>query len=74
MQKNYSLIGPRYTLRRTKNNKKEICNTVTNHDFDVMLNKRIKCDASQLGLGISLEQDHGELGERSRVGTLILLN
>ena len=39
--------------------KKEICNTVTNHHFDVNLNTRVKCDASLLGLGASVEQDHG---------------
>ena len=38
--------------------KKEICNTVTNHHFDVKLNTRVKCDASHLGLGASIEQDH----------------
>ena len=38
--------------------KKEICNTVTNHHFDVNLNTRVKCDASHLGLGVSIEQDH----------------
>ena len=27
--------------------KKEICNTVTNHHFDIKLNTRVKCDASQ---------------------------
>ena len=38
--------------------KKEICNTVTNHHFDVKLDTRVKCDASHLGLGASIEQDH----------------
>ena len=38
--------------------KNEICNTVTNHHFDVKLNTRVKCDASHLGLGASIEQDH----------------
>ena len=38
--------------------KKEICNTVTNHHFDVKLNTRVKCDASHLGLGASIKQDH----------------
>ena len=37
---------------------KEICNTVTNHHFDVKLNTRVKCDASLLGLDASIEQDH----------------
>ena len=38
--------------------KKEICNPVTNHHFDVKLNTRVKFDASYLGLGASIEQDH----------------
>ena len=38
--------------------KNEICNTVTNHHFNVKLNTRVKCNASQLGLGASIEQDH----------------
>ena len=38
--------------------KKEICNTVTNHLFDVNLNTGVKCDASHLGLGASVKQDH----------------
>ena len=38
--------------------KKKICNTATNHHFDKKLNTRVKCDASQLGLGASIEQDH----------------
>ena len=38
--------------------KKEMCNTITNHHFDVKLNTRVKCDASQLGLSASIEQDH----------------
>ena len=38
--------------------KKEICNTVMNHRFDVNLDTRAKCDASHLGLGASNEQDH----------------
>ena len=35
--------------------KKEICNTVTNHHFDVNLNTRVKRDASHLGLGAYIE-------------------
>ena len=38
---------------------KEICNTVKNHHFYVNLKTRVECDASQLGLGASVEQDHG---------------
>ena len=38
--------------------KKKICNTVTNHHFDVNLNTSVKCDASHLGLGASGKQDH----------------
>ena len=38
---------------------KELFNTVTNHHFDVNLNTRVLCDESQLGLGASVEQDHG---------------
>ena len=38
--------------------KKRICNTVTNHNFDVKLNTRVKYDASHLGLGASIKQDH----------------
>ena len=45
--------------------KKEICNTVTNHHFDVNLNTRVKCDASHLGLGSSVEQDNRGLEELS---------
>ena len=36
----------------------EICNTVMNHHFDVNLDTCLKCDASHLGLGASVEQDH----------------
>ena len=32
-----------------------------NHHFGVNFNARIKCDASHLGLGASVEQDHGEV-------------
>ena len=31
---------------------------MTNHHFDVKLNTRVKCDASHVGLGASIEQDH----------------
>ena len=38
---------------------KDICNAVTNHHFNLNFNTRIKCDASRLGLGASLEQGDG---------------
>ena len=36
--------------------KKEICNTVMNHHFDVNLDTRVKCDASHLGLARPLNK------------------
>ena len=39
--------------------KKEICNTVTNHHFDIKLKTKVKSDDSHLGLGTSLKQYNG---------------
>ena len=37
---------------------RELIRTVTNLHFDVKLKTRVKCDASPLGLGASIKQDH----------------
>ena len=41
--------------------KKESCNSVTSHHFDVKVGTREKCDASHLGFCASLKQDHGRI-------------
>ena len=51
--------------------KKEICSTVTNHNFDVNLNTRVKCDASHFGLGASVEQDHRSTWKTATWKTLV---
>ena len=58
MQKNKPLKWFTVHTEAFEKIKKEICNTVTNHHFDVKLNTRVKCDASHLGLGASIEQDY----------------
>ena len=58
MQKNKPFKGSTVHTEAFEIIKKEICNTVTNHHFDVKLNTRVKCDASHSGLGASIEQDH----------------
>ena len=60
MQKNKPFNGSTVHVEAFEKIKDEICNTVTNHHFDVKLNTRVKCDASHLGLGASIEQDHRE--------------
>ena len=58
MQKNKPIRWSTVHAEAFNKIKKEICNTVMNHHFDVNLDTRVKCDASHLGLGASLEQDH----------------
>ena len=58
MQKNKPFKWSPVHVEAFEKIKKEICNTVTNHHFDVKLNTRVKCDASLLRLGASIEQDH----------------
>ena len=58
MQKNKPFKWSTVHVEAFEKIKKEICYTVTNDHFDVKLNTRVKCDASHLGLGASIEQDH----------------
>ena len=58
MQKNIPFNWSTVYAEAFEKIKKKICNTVTNHHFDVNLNTRVKCDASHLGLGASVEQDY----------------
>ena len=58
MQKNKPINWSTVHAEAFEKIKKEICNTVTNQHFDVNLNTRVKCDASHLGLGAYVEQDH----------------
>ena len=57
MQKSNNFISLRRTFRRSK----EMNNTVTNHLFDINLKTRLKCSASHLGMGASVDQDHREI-------------
>ena len=59
MQNNKQFNWSKIHVEAFKKIKKEICNRVINHHFDVNLNRRIKCDASHLRLGASVEQYHG---------------
>ena len=45
MQKNKPFKGSTVHTEAFEKIRKEICNTVTNHPFDVKLNTRVKCDA-----------------------------
>ena len=59
MQKNKQFNCSELHVEALEKIKKENCNTVTNHHFDVNPNTRVKCDASHLGLGASVPQNHG---------------
>ena len=47
MQKNKAFKWSTVHVEAFEKIKKEICNTVRHHHFDVKLNTRVKCDASR---------------------------